>query len=249
MNALKLAASTLVLVMYFSVTSATQPDYSPCTYGNLSQVNCIGLNASDVLEAFRRNKNHADVKQLYLFYIPDITDDILGEVLDIVASTAADNVEIISLYGLDRVKNVPSALRKFTSLKVLYIWEMDGIETLAKGSMTLSSNNLSSIRYNINPHLDVIEPGAFQGNFDNTIIVLDHNNISKLKETVFKPLLTESTARVSIFGNPIRCDCNLAWIFRDGAKLLPRIQGDCKDQDQKVTKFVNIDSKKLLKSC
>jgi len=249
MNALKLVTSTLVLVAYFSVTTAADPDFSPCTYGNLSQVNCISLSAPKVLEAFRRNDKHKDIEQVYLLNIPDMTDDILGEIFDIVASTAADKVEIISLYGLHRVKKIPTAFRKFTKLAVLYFWEMHGIETLPAGSMTFSSNNLDSIKTIINPNLNTIEPGAFQGNFNGATILLNYNNFNKFDEAVFKPLLTESTVKIEIFENPIPCDCGLAWIFRDNGKFLPRTLGNCIDNTGKKFKFSEIDSEALLKSC
>ena len=75
-------------------------DYSPCAYyvtpGNARQISCERDAASQVLEAFRRNGNFADIDEVYLWFIDDLTDDDLAEILNIVASSASHQVSRIS---------------------------------------------------------------------------------------------------------------------------------------------------------
>jgi len=249
MNSIKLFTSSLVLVMLFSVGSAQKVDYSPCTFGNVSQVVCISHPASKVLEAFRRNEKFADTKQIYLLNIVDMTDANLEEILNIAAKTSGDKIEILSFYGLNLVTKVPAALQKFTALDVLYMWEMGGIETVPAGAFNLKSENLHSIKFNINSNLKSIAPGAFKGNLDDVVIILDHNGLTKFDEAVFKPLLSENpTLIVEIFENPIQCDCSLAWMFKDSGKLLDRIRGNCIGKEGKRSRFSAVGAN-LLESC
>jgi len=110
--------------------------------------------------------------------------------------------------------------------------------------MTFSSDNLRTV-YCSSGNLEVIEPGAFQGNFNETLIFLSFNRLTKFDEAVFKSLLHQSTAFIDITGNPIACDCDLAWIIRDNRQLLSRSYGDCLDENGARKYFYDVDPNSL----
>jgi len=201
-----------------------------------------------VLDAFRRNDNAA-IEILHLQEIDDMTDDILGEIVDIVASTAAANVLRIHLWQLNRVAKIPAAVGRFTSLQYFHVESMNGIKTLPSGSLTFTSDDLQVIYFGFSS-LEVIASGAFQGNFNGTYIPLAYNYLTKFDEAVFKPLLLDSTAEIDIGSNPIDCNCDLAWFIRDSPELVlsKRVSGDCLDKNGTRIDFDQIDPTSL-KNC
>ena len=124
-------------------------------------VDCVFKNSSEVLEAFRRNKNNTEIEVLYLNYLDDMTDEILEEILEIVASSASDNLFHLQLMQLGLVTRIPEAVKLLKNLQILYIGHMNRIQILPAGYIV--SNNLSSVALNHLGNLSVIEPGAFQG--------------------------------------------------------------------------------------
>jgi len=228
-------------------------DYSPCQYGRTSSYDnsivCKSQLASEVLDAFRRNKDNAVIDNIYFQDIDDVTDEILEEILEVVIPSASNRVVEIMLLYLQNVTKVPRAIQQFTSLRTFGINFIEGLEILPSGSLTFSSNNLTELAFFGNPNLEVIEEGAFQGNFNDTNIVLMGNNLNKFDEAVFKPLLSDSTASIIVAGGPISCvSCSLAWIVRDNRQYLPRIYGICYELDGTSTDFQYVDYS-ILKDC
>ena len=203
-------------------TSSAELDYSPCTYGG-GLIDCVFKEPTEALAAFRRNENNTEIKQLYLNLMTDMTDDILGQILDIVASSASENLFHLELKDLAGVTKIPQAVQRFPNLQSLYIGHMDGIENVPCGYIV--STKLSSLALNYLSNLKVIEYGAFKGisieycillifptsfgflkfsgNFSNTTISILDSRLTKFDETVFKPLLTNSTATLDIRGSKI----------------------------------------------
>ena len=151
-----------------SCRNAPPLDYSPCDYGAYngyaSAISCYRQEAPRVLEAFRRNAGNSDIDSLFLENMNDMTDDMLGEILDIVASSASENVGVMFLLYLPRVERAPAAVRKFNNLIKFYFTSDDGLKILPYGSMAFSSRHLDHVFCIGNVNLQVIEPGAFQGN-------------------------------------------------------------------------------------
>ena len=144
-------------------TSSAKFDYSPCSYseGEEHMLSCSFKKSADILEAFRRNRNNREIQVLYLTYSDDMSDDVLGEILDIVASSANQELFHLELKNLTRVTKIPEAIQHLPKLQDLYIGWMDGIEILPSGYII--SNNISSLYLNFLTNLRVIEAGAFQG--------------------------------------------------------------------------------------
>ena len=156
--------------------------------------------ASELLDVFHRNKNNSKVDALYLWRMDDITDDILGEILETVASSASHDVLEINLRFLPQVEKVPEALQLFNNIHWFNFNYMDGLKLLPTGSMVFSSNFVNEVNCCNNPNLEMIEPGAFQGTSVG-IFVLRENNLQKFDEAVFKPLLADSGASIILQGS------------------------------------------------
>lgn len=141
-------------------TSSAELDYSPCTYGG-GLIDCVFKEPTEALAAFRRNENNTEIKQLYLNLMTNMTDDILGQILDIVASSASENLFRLELKDLAGVTKIPQAVQRFPNLQSLYIGHMDGIENVPCGYIV--STKLSSLALNYLSNLKVIEYDAFKG--------------------------------------------------------------------------------------
>ena len=115
-----------------------------------------------MLDAFRRNRNNSDIDILRLERVDDMNDDILADIIDIVAAAASENVRTISLWFLEHVEKIPEAISRFTKLQVFHIEYLYSIKVLPEGSMRFTSGSLDSIVC-AHTNLQMIEPGAFQG--------------------------------------------------------------------------------------
>jgi len=244
--------STLGLLLCFLSSSAEPLDYSPCYYkpyyesDNAGQIICDGAIASDVLDAFRRNSNNSNIDVLYLWNMNDMTTHMLTKIVDIVAKSASQNVWRIEMENFQKVTKVPKSLRRFTNLQHLRFKRIGGMKVLPSGSITVSADFLGHIYCSDNPNLKVIKRGAFQGNFNGTNIHLSNNDLSDFDEAVFKPLMADSTARIEIETNPIMCQsCSLAWVIRHNRQYLPRITGDCSDENGNRINFNDVDPSTL----
>ena len=142
-------------------------DYSPCLSSG-KEIRCEEIaDSSEVLEAFRRNRNNSAINYLYLAAMDDMTDDVLDEIMGIVASAASHNLNFVFFSRLPKLERVPAALRHFDQLRELYVEYNDQLKILPSGSMVFSSNSLTSLSCKYNPNLAVIEEGAFQGRSTN----------------------------------------------------------------------------------
>merc|ERR1712136_79260 len=244
MNHLKRLSLALLLVAFSSLAAAQRNNYLPCRIdqfqdfsGNRTGIYCSKLKASKVLNAFRRNADdvNSSIREINFGDMPDMTDAMMEEIFKIASVTLSD-VDFIYIVNLAKVTKVPSAIRNFSKLQNIYIEWMDGIEILPAGSLTFSSQHLSEISVRHNNFLEVIEPGAFQGNFDEATIFLDRTLITTFDEAVFKPLLAESSVEINVHNNPIPCDCDLAWIIRDNREFFPRVLGNCLVENGNGTK-------------
>lgn len=229
-------------------------DYSPCTYGPFSKykknvVRCNGSATTQVFDAIRRNKDNSDIDALYLWNMDDLTDKMLDEILQIIASSASQNVVEINLRFLPKVKKAPGALQRFPNIHWFNFNFNDGLNKLPFGAVNFSSDSVNEINCYNNPNLEEIELGAFQGDFSNGIIfVLRENSLKRFDEAVFRPMLSNSSTSVIVTGNPIACDCSLAWILRDNRQYLNQVIGDCRHSDGKTSEFTEIDPT-MLKDC
>lgn len=149
--------------LLFISTCTAGLDYSPCSYNKYNnQIYCEYAAAAKVLDAFRRNRNNTNIDILRLERVDDMTDDILSEIVDIVAAAASGNVRTVSLWFLENVQKIPEAIGRFRKLQVFHVEYLKGLKVLPHGSMSFTSGSLDSIVC-AHTNLQVIEPGAFQG--------------------------------------------------------------------------------------
>lgn len=228
----------------FISASTSEIDYRPCDY-DVEQVYCWNVRSEQVLEAFQRNRNNTKVESLTLELMDDMTDEIAGEIFSIIASASVDNLHGIYLSQLEKVAKLPEAVRKFKNLQYVFITNMEGITTLPSGSMTFGK---SPYIYLMSTHLEVIEPGAFQGSLNGSIIFLSNNKLTEFDRAVFEPFLSDIN-QIYFDGNPTLCDCSLAWIIRDHHQLVnSTVFGDCLDENGTRIDFAKIDPN-TLKDC
>ena len=94
--------------------------------------------SDSIQSVFRRNKNNSDIDHLRLRGMPDITDEMMGEIVDIIAASASHNVREIALTNLANVEKLPQSLHHFFHLKGLDFDSTEGLKILPSGSI----NNL-----------------------------------------------------------------------------------------------------------
>jgi len=256
MKVLVLAVSTLVLIMATSIEAVSwDQDYSPCKYdcdmdGNYT-IDCEGrLIASEVLAAFRRNQNNTNIDVLIFNNMDDdMTDDIFNEILEIVASAASHRVSTINIKQIPKLTKFPEAIRQFLNLNNVGLIMLHGIKRISHGSINFPIKSPTEFYFIYSENLSVIEPGAFQGFFNGSVMSLSLTNLNTFDEVVFKPLLSGSIVEIEFRYNPIECtSCSLAWIIRDNRQFLPRLSADCRDFDGEYIDFENVDPE-LLRDC
>jgi len=236
----RLVLFTLV-VMMATFAQTTSYDYSPCysdvyVYGTV--IACENVSAVEVLAAFHRNQNNTNIYGLQMSEMrDDMTDDIMNEIL-----AASSSVKMLSLLNIPKLTRIPEAVRQLPDVEWLILMGFDEMKSLARGSVAFSDQIPFLIGIYFNAKLEVIEPGAFQGDFNSTLIDLHGNNLKTFDEAVFKPLLSDSTAQISVNYNPIVCDsCSWAWLIRDNRQYLSRITATCTDSNGGVIDINNID--------
>jgi len=247
MEALSRFSPLLVLLSFLSA-SAVELNYTPCKY-NLyggNKVECTFTDAPQVLYAFLRNTN-SDIKSIFISRVTGMEDDYLNLIFAHVSSSASEKVESISLEVL-HLSEISSAIEKFENLQLLRLRYNEDLKILPAGSLNFTSDNLATIDLSFN-EIGMIEPGAFNGNFSDTVINFSHNNLRKMDEVVFEPLLSNwNNSTIHITGNPINCDCDLFWLLNVNRHLLPRVEGDCIYKDGNRTHLADFDNNELL-SC
>ncbi|CAG0900154.1 unnamed protein product [Darwinula stevensoni] len=89
--------------------------------------------------------------------------------------------------------------------------------------------------------------GESGGLTKNTSIELWNNQIDSVEEKAFRPMLevlSKGNGYISLFGNPTRCDCSLAWLISNPVLLKSVTDGYCLDG----TAFADFDGT-LFKRC
>ena len=118
-------------------------------------------NASQVLDAFRRNSNNANITQLYIERnISDMSDDVVDGILDVIVSSAAGSLNLLSL-AHSNLTRVPEAVRNFSQL-TSFDMNLSSIEVLTAATFTFSVDAFSVSFFST--QLKIIQPGAIQGN-------------------------------------------------------------------------------------
>ncbi|CAG0893956.1 unnamed protein product [Darwinula stevensoni] len=102
--------------------------------------------------------------------------------------------------------------------------------TLSDGMFPFHSKSLKTVGLGDN-NIGRLEPHAITGVTSDTEVFLDGNKIFELSEEAFRPLLeilSQGKGFLSVRGNPIDCDCGLAWLISE-SNFLGSVRGNCKD--------------------
>ena len=156
-------------------------------------------------------------------------DEHMQEILDIVTKAAFVKMESVTLVNLKMMQNLPQGFDKLPNLESVNIQHLDGIKSLAEGSLTLASENMKYIGV-WGGQLEEILPAAIQnlngnqfisadwkwykyeyafidfqhlGNLDGVSMAFSYNHLTNLDEAFFKPLLSKVTRKIFLFGSKI----------------------------------------------
>ncbi|CAG0878697.1 unnamed protein product [Darwinula stevensoni] len=102
--------------------------------------------------------------------------------------------------------------------------------TLSGGLLKFQSNSLKMVSLQ-DADISKLEPEAITGLRTDTNVDLSWNNISTIDERIFRPILEKISSGLGLLDiqyNPIKCDCNLAWLAF-APVLLSKVEGTCEN--------------------
>lgn len=152
----------------------------------------------------------------------------------ITASTSAGSLLHIDLSG-NILTRVPAEVHGLAQLADLVLTS-NAIKETKVGDLGFVSS-VKSI-YLDNNGLEVMEANTFEfGDFTYAQVHLEANLLEVFAKDVFFKILTQMAIQpvgaagyVDILGNPVKCNCDLAWLIRDNYSLLPYVRnGKCGD--------------------
>ncbi|CAG0887206.1 unnamed protein product [Darwinula stevensoni] len=138
----------------------------------------------------------------------------------------------------------PGLFEGLENLVIFLCSECDLGPTLPSGSLEFQSQNFQYVGLSSNG-ITMVEPGAITGLAADTVLDLENNLISELAEETFRPILevlSRGTGFIFIYGNPIQCDCSMAWLVLNQEFLGSILGGVCEDG----TAFENLDPSTFL---
>ncbi|CAL4094512.1 unnamed protein product [Meganyctiphanes norvegica] len=118
------------------------------------------------------------------------------------------SLSFIELGYTDVVSIEPGAFSNLGELNEIEL-DFNLLSHLPTGAFTTSSSQLTSISLGHNQIWDV-QPGAFEA-VNGMRISLTKNYLTVLTEEVWRPLV-EANVSLALFGNPLKCGCDLAWL-------------------------------------
>jgi Leucine-rich repeat (LRR) protein len=221
--------TTVLLVVTASVDGQFDSiDYSPCSYStDMTQtyytIKCQApLTAADVITAFSKTPINDKVKDLTITDISDMNDNQMSNVM----MRLAPSMDVLYRLSIDRnaLTFIPAEVARFNNLVYLSA-SNNAISYLPTGTLNISSPMLYlGLQAN---QMETIAPGAFAGNYGLTRLGLQANSVYSFSAGVFKDVLTTMASgegSINLGGNPISCDCSLAWLIRDNRQLLPSLE-------------------------
>ncbi|CAG0879489.1 unnamed protein product [Darwinula stevensoni] len=119
--------------------------------------------------------------------------------------------------------------------------------TLPKDSLNFASPALQSVRLHGN-RISSLEPGAITGLHVNTSLLFHANFIEVLDEASFRPIvesILSGSGYLELNGNPLACDCDLAWLVINGG-LRFEVTGFCRNDE---TPVAELDPEEYIQFC
>ena len=161
----------LQVLVVTCLTNVLAIDYHPCSYTSYDKtVNCEGTVALQAVGAFHRNRNDSSLTRIRLAKMEDMTDELVAQIMDIVSVSAAESLVDITMSHLPLLTKIPEGLNKFKLTNFAFYYN-DGIKTIQSNS--IYSSKLSTLYVYSNANLEVIEPGAFQGESTGSVWLFD----------------------------------------------------------------------------
>ncbi|XP_076357721.1 uncharacterized protein LOC143250700 [Tachypleus tridentatus] len=128
-----------------------------------------------------------------------------------VPTTALQSMKHLNVLFLD-ANPVPKLLTDdFTllSVKEISLSNTSTLQMIDRGSFR-DLNNLEKVYLHNNPSLQFVDPHAFINVPKLRVLMLHKNNLSVLSyETVYE----RPAVQLTMYGNPLLCDCNVRWIL------------------------------------
>ncbi|CAH6787820.1 leucine-rich repeat neuronal protein 4 [Phodopus roborovskii] len=132
-----------------------------------------------------------------------------------------DGGPLVALEVLDlsstRLERVESGwIRNLPQLKSLYLRKMPRLKTL-EGDIFKMTPNLQQLDCRESPALTSVHTEIFQDTPRLQVLLLQNCNLSSFGPWIVNP---SQVVSVSLFGNPLACSCELAWLFMDANKTV-----------------------------
>ncbi|CAL4149794.1 unnamed protein product [Meganyctiphanes norvegica] len=124
------------------------------------------------------------------------------------------NLENIYLHNLKLTTIAPGTFDNLWKLNVVMLSSGNHFKSLPAGLFNSRSPRLSWLDFWGNDIQDV-DQHAFPVLNQGYTINLHNNKMSILKEGVWRPLM-ENGVELRLIGNPLECDCGMAWLITDG---------------------------------
>ncbi|XP_057375601.2 slit homolog 3 protein-like [Daphnia carinata] len=160
---------------------------------------------------------------LYL-YDNDMNDLAVSNVLKALALSSLESLEELRLYN-NRLTRIPAMISSFSKLSQLMMAN-NKIDLIVTRSLAFYGD--VSYLHLGNNNIRTIEPSAF-GAHRFGLVYLHQNSLTHFESYVFQVMLEGMVqagyGSVSLFQNPIECDCHLAWLIYYKRNLLPVIDG------------------------
>ncbi|CAL4099639.1 unnamed protein product [Meganyctiphanes norvegica] len=179
----------------------------------------------EVLEVLHLQDNqYESVKDLHS---PSVKDLSLGSDkmtdLPVFQANVLPALEVLSIVDSPIQNILPGSFSNLESLQQL---TLTGLELFHIVSETFTEDECFTSLSLINSHIKQIDPNAIHF-CPNMTVDVSNNDLILLDESTWKPLL-EVYGSLDINGNPIWCDCSIAWLVQT-SDFQARVIGQCND--------------------
>ncbi|CAG0914409.1 unnamed protein product [Notodromas monacha] len=154
------------------------------------------------------------------------------------------------LTGAPNVVTLMGYWSKVSVLKNGFGLSMPALDQLLLGSNEINTIEPTALHFNSpqlyfvdlsNNNITEFPSGGIAGIIRDTTLVLSGNQVEILPENVFRApleLISTGGGLISIDGNPIACDCTIAWFARSELIDKTKLRGTCSDGETQLSSLV-----------